>query len=202
MLEQSAHALYTRLLLSRDHGYPLWVPEPDYGLPPAYIKRGIWVGDVGIKRNDGGFDFIFNAFLEADDPVHEGGVPQNFSPLRTESPNPIRTIYFQHPKDSSLSSVAGRGAGFEFSTSKDQAAFLMLPDGATRYDYKDLLSMRNYALDHAHEWYKYINSCLGREALNGSLCFITGCDKTTAWGSAAMSKPSDVPKFSIKFRVG
>ncbi len=78
----------------------------------------------------------------------------------------------------------------------------MLPQGATRYDRKDILSMRNYALDHAHEWYKYINGRLGREALNGSLCFVTGCDKTTAWGSAAMSKPSDVRKFSIKFLVG
>ncbi len=93
MLEQSAHALYTKLLLSRDHGHPLWIPEPDSSLPPAYVERGICVGDVGIKRNDGGFDFIFNAFLEASDPVHRDGVPPNFSPLRIESLNPIRIIY-------------------------------------------------------------------------------------------------------------
>ncbi len=104
MPEQHAHVLYTKLLLSRGHGYPLWTPEPDYSLCSAYVGRGICVGDVGIIRDDGGFDFIFNAFLEADDPVHEGGVPPNFSPLRTESPNPIRTIYFQHPRDSSVRS--------------------------------------------------------------------------------------------------
>ncbi len=64
--------------------------------------------------------------------------------------------------------------------------------------------MRKYALEHAHEWYEYINSphYLGREARNGSLCFVTGCDKTTAWGLAAMSKPSDTRQFSIKFLVG
>ncbi len=102
MLEQSAHALYTKLLLSRDHGHPLWIPEPDSSLPPAYVERGICVGDVGIKRNDGGFDFIFNAFLEASDPVHRDGVPPNFSPLRIESLNPIRIIHFLHPRDSSV----------------------------------------------------------------------------------------------------
>ncbi|PBK70212.1 hypothetical protein ARMSODRAFT_956285 [Armillaria solidipes] len=222
MPEQHAHVLYTKLLLSRGHGYPLWTPEPDYSLCSAYVGRGICVGDVGIIRDDGGFDFIFNAFLEADDPVHEGGVPPNFSPLRTESPNPIRTIYFQHPRDSSVRSshvsvkslsleasaevpsIAGGGAGFEFTTSRDQAAVLILPQGGTRFDRKNLSSMRKYALEHAHEWYEYINSpnYLGREALNGSLCFVTGCDKTTAWGSAAMSKPSDTRQFSIKFLVG
>ncbi|KAK0229296.1 hypothetical protein EDD85DRAFT_142079 [Armillaria nabsnona] len=222
MPEQHAHVLYTKLLLSRGHGYPLWTPEPDYSLCSAYVGRGICVGDVGIIRDDGGFDFIFNAFLEADDPVHEGGVPPNFSPLRTESPNPIRTIYFQHPRDSSVRSshvsvksviveasgevpsIAGGGAGFEFTTSKDQAAVLVLPQGGTRFDHKNLSSMRKYALEHAHEWYEYINSpnYLGREARNGSLCFVTGCDKTTAWGLAAMSKPSDNRQFSINFLVG
>ncbi len=80
----------------------------------------------------------------------------------------------------------------------------MLPQGGTRFDRKNISSMRNYALEHAHEWYDYINSpsYLGREALNGSLCFVTGCDKTKAWGSAAMSKPSDIREFSIKFLVG
>ncbi len=104
MPEQHAHVLYTKLLLSRGHGYPLWTPELDYSLCLAYVGRGICIGDVGIIRDDGGFDFIFNAFLEADDPVHEGGVPPNFSPLHTEAPNPIRTIYFQHPRDSSVRS--------------------------------------------------------------------------------------------------
>ncbi|KAK0186158.1 hypothetical protein F5146DRAFT_1069569 [Armillaria mellea] len=203
------------------HGYPLWTPEPDYSLPPAYVGKGICVGDVGIIRDDGGFDFIFNAFLEPNDPVHACGVPPNFSPLRIESLNPIRTIYFQHPRDSSVRSshvsvksvtleastevpsIAGGGAGFEFTTSKDQAAVLMLPQGGTRFDHKYLSSMRNYALEHAHEWYEYINDpdYLGREALNGSLCFVTGCDKTTTWGSAAMSRPSDTRQFLLRFLV-
>ncbi|KAK0445322.1 uncharacterized protein EV420DRAFT_972287 [Desarmillaria tabescens] len=222
MPEQHAHVLYTKLLLSRGHGYPLRIPEPDYSLCSAYVERGICVGDVGIIRDDGGFDFIFNAFLEADDPVHEGGVPPNFAPLRMESRNPVRTIYCQHPRGSSVRSshvsvtsvvleasaevpsVAGGGVGFEFTTSKDQAAVLMLPQGGTRFDGKNLSLMRNYALAHAHEWYEYVNSpdYLGREAPNGSLYFVTGCDKATAWGSAAMSRPSDTRQFSIKFLVG
>ncbi|KAK0493315.1 hypothetical protein EDD18DRAFT_1464838 [Armillaria luteobubalina] len=224
MPEQQAHALYTKLLLSRGHGYPLWIPEPDYSLSSAYVERGICVGDVGIIRSDGGFDFIFNAFLEADNPVNACQVPPNFSPLRTESDsndNPIHIMRLQHPKNSFVTSphvsvtsmtleaptelppVAGGGAEFEFSTSKDQAAFLMLPQGATRFDIKNLLSMRNYALEHAREWYEYINGPnLGREVPNGTLYFVTGCDKTTAWESAAISKPSDLSKFSTEFLVG
>ncbi|KAK0493414.1 hypothetical protein EDD18DRAFT_1108194 [Armillaria luteobubalina] len=164
MPEQHAHVLYTKLLLSQGHGYPLWIPEPDYSLPSAFFEKGICVGDVGIIRNDGGFDFIFNVFLEADHPW----------------------LWARRPK------YRG-GAQFEFSTSKDEAAILVLPQGATRFDRKNLSSMRNYAVEHAHEWYKYIN---------GPNCFVTGCDETIVWGSAAMSKPSGIHQFSITFVVG
>ncbi|KAK0445317.1 uncharacterized protein EV420DRAFT_1648449 [Desarmillaria tabescens] len=200
MPEQHAHVLYTKLLLSRGHGYPLWIPEPDYSLCSAYVDRGICVGDVGIIRDDGGFDFIFNAFLEADNPVHEGGVPPNFAPLRMESRNPVRTIYCQHPRGSSVRSshVSVTSAVLEASAEVASVA------GGTRFDGKNLSLMRNYALAHAHEWYEYVNSpdYLGREAPNGSLYFVTGCDKATAWGSAAMSRPSDTRQFSINFLVG
>ncbi len=80
----------------------------------------------------------------------------------------------------------------------------MLPQGGTRFDRKNNHRWGTTPLNMRMEWYDYINSpsYLGREALNGSLCFVTGCDKTKAWGSAAMSKPSDIREFSIKFLVG
>ncbi|KAK0460781.1 hypothetical protein IW261DRAFT_1349507, partial [Armillaria novae-zelandiae] len=59
------------------YGYPLGIPEPDCSLPSAYVERGICVSDFRIIRNDGGFNFIFNTFLEADNPVNAGTVLPN-----------------------------------------------------------------------------------------------------------------------------
>ncbi len=104
MSEQHAHVVYTKLLLARGHGYPLWIPEPDYTLPPEYIDKGISVGDVVMIRDDGGFDFLFNIFLEADHPVNRDRVPPRFEPLRVSDVNPTRTIYLQHGRRSSVTS--------------------------------------------------------------------------------------------------
>ncbi len=60
MPDPRAHAIYTKLLLRRGHGYPLWIPESDYNLPDAYRDKGVSVGDLGILTDDGGFDFLFN----------------------------------------------------------------------------------------------------------------------------------------------
>lgn len=60
--------------------------------------------------------------------------------------------------------------------------------------------MRNYALEHAHEWYEFVNGPIqGREALNGSLVLVSGCDKAAAWGSAAMSRPSADRSIKLTF---
>ncbi|KAK0196351.1 hypothetical protein F5146DRAFT_1011186 [Armillaria mellea] len=214
MSEQHAHVVYTKLLLARGHGYPLWIPEPDYTLPPEYIDKGICVGDVVIIRDDGGFDFLFNIFLEADHPINRDRVPPRFEPLHVSNLT-TRTIYLQHGRRSSVTSslvathsiaaggsasvplIAGGGGGVEFTISKEQAAILVLPGGATRFDTNHPSLMRNYALEHAHEWYEFVNGpTQGREALNGSLVLVSGCDKAAAWGSAAMSRPS--AEYSIK----
>jgi hypothetical protein len=44
--------LYSRLLLSKGAGYPLWLPEPYDDLPLEYKERGVSVGDVGVITND------------------------------------------------------------------------------------------------------------------------------------------------------
>jgi hypothetical protein len=58
--ERSPH-LYTRLLLAKGFGFPLWYPEPSRH-PPEYQRRGVDVGDVGILTYDGHFDFLFSIF--------------------------------------------------------------------------------------------------------------------------------------------
>ncbi len=44
MSDPRAHAIYTKLLLRRGHGYPLWIPESDDNLPDVYRNKGVSVG--------------------------------------------------------------------------------------------------------------------------------------------------------------
>ncbi|PBK66329.1 hypothetical protein ARMSODRAFT_890651 [Armillaria solidipes] len=225
MSDQRTHVVYTKLLLRRGHGYPLWIPEPDYSLPDAYRDKGVSVGDLGILTEDGGFDFLFNVCVEADDLANQGHVPPQFEPLRIPQGDPIRKVVSLHRKNSSVTSahvstteisvegsaelpaissfVAG-GGGFEFSTSKAEAAILMLPDGGNRYDTKHRSLFQQYATENALSWYIYANSLdhLARQAPNGSLYLVTGCDKTRSWGAAAVSRPSESHTISFRFVVG
>ncbi len=104
MPEQHAHVLYTKLLLSRGHGYPLWTPEPDYSLCPAYVERGICVGDVGIIRDDGGFDFIFNAFLKPTILFTKAAYPLIFRPYVPKLPIPF-ALYISNIQETRLCEV-------------------------------------------------------------------------------------------------
>jgi hypothetical protein len=70
----SASDAYSRILLARRIGYPLWVPEPS-DQPPEYAVRGIHIGDVGIVDSDGQFDFFFNVCLPVEHPINHQAPP-------------------------------------------------------------------------------------------------------------------------------
>jgi hypothetical protein len=76
----------------------------------------------------------------------------------------------------------------------------MLPEGGFR---KDLLAKKlfqEYAMGNAAAWYQFAGSPdLGREAENGSLYLVTGCDKNPAWGIASYYHPSGGAELSLKF---
>jgi hypothetical protein len=57
--DESATETYTRILLKRRIGYPLWMPEP-HNLPPEYEALGIRIGDVGIVNENG----LFRIFVQ------------------------------------------------------------------------------------------------------------------------------------------
>lgn len=82
---QAAPDIYTDCLLPLKHGYPLYRPEPDYGLPRAYRNHGISIGDVGIIKPEGYFDFLFNICQgpgsPEPNPVNEHGLPSGLEPL-------------------------------------------------------------------------------------------------------------------------
>ncbi|KAJ7180867.1 hypothetical protein C8R46DRAFT_1345088 [Mycena filopes] len=71
--------------------------------------------------------------------------------------------------------------------------------GARLEKLEDLDSMRKYAAKHAESWYRYVNESRGRELVNGSLCLITGCEKSLSWGMATFQ---DIPlqkEFPLSF---
>jgi hypothetical protein len=80
-----ASEVYTRLLLPKGHGCPIWCPEPDENLPLPYREGGVRIGDVGRIDPDGGFDPLFNICARADHPINADGVPDGFEPILLES---------------------------------------------------------------------------------------------------------------------
>lgn len=73
-----ASEVYARLLLPKKLGFPLWTPEPDDNLPDQYCEIGVSIGDVGILKSDGDFDFLFSICVPFDDPINHRGVPDDF----------------------------------------------------------------------------------------------------------------------------
>jgi len=60
---------YSRVLLTRGHGYPLWLPEPPTNIG-NYKEEGLRIGDVGMVAFDGGFIYFFNIFLPPSHPLN------------------------------------------------------------------------------------------------------------------------------------
>lgn len=75
--------VYTRLLIAKGHGLPLWRPSPNANpdIPTEIYDKGFGIGDVGIFRSDGQFDFLFNICYPAHDPINFAGVPDCFEQI-------------------------------------------------------------------------------------------------------------------------
>ncbi|KAF9078148.1 hypothetical protein BDP27DRAFT_1207865, partial [Rhodocollybia butyracea] len=70
--------LYSRLLLPKKRGYPLWHPTPNDNLPDEHRTTGISIGDVGYLDGNGSFNHIFNVCCPEGHPVNAAGVPNGF----------------------------------------------------------------------------------------------------------------------------
>src|ERR1700733_1380950 len=93
---------------------------------------------------------------------------------------------------------AGVAAGYSFTSTSSEAAILALPEGAGRQNLRNLTKFRRHAIQNTLRWYQFVNSTLGREAPNGSLYLVTGCDKSTTWGIASVSGASGSSSLSLK----
>ena len=76
-----------------------------------------------------------------------------------------------------------------------------MPEGAYSEDLSNSSRLRQYIATHAEDWYKFVNGPRGREAQDGDLHVVVGCDKTTSWGMATFtnSNLSQETNFRLKF---
>ncbi|KIK80048.1 hypothetical protein PAXRUDRAFT_50392, partial [Paxillus rubicundulus Ve08.2h10] len=192
----------TRVDASR--GYPLWLPEPDSSLPEDYRSDGLRIGDVCVVAEDGSFDVFFNICLPEDHPLHQPhGVPVNFHqvilcdrdlrqfPSVDSAGRVVSTRSINHCTitagiaGNAIVATAGIGLNYEFSSTSEEGAILVLPEGAGKTDLANNLIFRNEALKHAESWYHFAYFNLGRSAINNdSLYLITGYHKASSWSVA------------------
>jgi hypothetical protein len=78
-----------------------------------------------------------------------------------------------------------------------------MPEGVYSEDLNNFSRLGRYIAIHAEDWYKFVNGPRGREAQNGDLRVVVGCDKTTSWGMATFSNSSlsQETNFRLKFSV-
>ncbi|KAK0433787.1 hypothetical protein EV421DRAFT_1909835 [Armillaria borealis] len=184
-LSQRAPDIYASLLLSKGHGYPLWLPGP-----PSNLPNGTQIGDLGILNDDGGFTYLFNVCKDASD---ENRAPPGFEPLKG----------IREPRYGELEVNSVISSSTPSHSKSTAAAVLVLPDGAERYDSEQVNLFKEYAVANAHSWYKYFNGPGQRRRLhNGMLYLVTGYDKCHSWGSACYSHHIESGGASLKFLLG
>jgi hypothetical protein len=77
---------------------------------------------------------------------------------------------------------------------------LTMPVGAVSHDLENVLAFSDYIAVNAYKWYKFALTVRGRKIENGQIRLVTGCDKTTSWGMAALSNMSQ-QRSQLKFRA-
>jgi hypothetical protein len=76
-----------------------------------------------------------------------------------------------------------------------------MPEGAVAYDLENIPAFRDYVAANVEKWYKFVNGIRGREAKNGDVRLVIGCDKTTSWGMAALANVTQHKVSQLKFKA-
>ncbi|KAJ7458914.1 hypothetical protein FB451DRAFT_1372119 [Mycena latifolia] len=200
---------YCAQLLRRGRGFPVYVPEPQRNLPQEYQRQGVTIGDVGRVTPEGIFDFFFNIYLDADNPINADNVPEGFSPLeryvsrdvisRKFGPGSHVSTPSVQKRDLEPSSIMFAGVNFAFNCNAPQGAVVALPHGSQLEKLQNVEHMRRYAAKNAESWYKYVNGDRGRGLANGALYLVTGFEKSRSWGLAVFQEVTTQTAFQLSF---
>ena len=90
-------------------------------------------------------------------------------------------------------------SGISFESSASEGAILAMPHGLQAQDLANLSIFRRYLSTNMENWYRYVNNVRGREARNGDVRLVIGCDKTSSWGVATFANSSN-REISFRFR--
>ena len=74
-----------------------------------------------------------------------------------------------------------------------------MPQGARSEDLGNFARFREYAAANVADWYKFVNGPRGREAKNGDVRLVVGCDKTTSWGIATFANQTQQNSCRLRF---
>ena len=91
--------------------------------------------------------------------------------------------------------------GLVFETAASEGAILTMPEGAVSFDLENIPAFREYVAENVEKWYKFVNGVRGREAKNGDVRLVIGCEKTTSWGMAALANVTQHKISRLKFKV-
>ncbi|KAJ7863769.1 hypothetical protein B0H14DRAFT_2348757 [Mycena olivaceomarginata] len=199
----SDRELYSRLLLAKGHGYPLSYPQPPDDLPLESRTRGVQIGDVGVLTSDGGFDTFFNICRSQNDVGNRFGVPTGFETVRLYPADVLSRRLFHRP-GSHVSNTRLNKRRLDVDADLDnvqEAAMLLMPDGASRVNLRFLDIFRQQALKHAQSWYAFLKS-LGSMVENGELYLVTGLDSSSSWIVGAVETQSEDCNISLKLKAG
>ncbi|PBK66003.1 hypothetical protein ARMSODRAFT_845214, partial [Armillaria solidipes] len=192
--------IYVPMLMPKGCGYPLWLLEPSNDPHPDYIRDGTQIGDLGYLDEAGGFVYLFNVGKAFNHAVNVGRTPPNFVPLSDihEPRNQLlRLRIHQNNESFKATSRDKKSIGGDISAeASTQAAYLVLPDGGKHSKYKFPGILEQYAIDHAHEWYKHFNG-QGMQIPNGMLYLMTGCNKCRSWTNACYSHTAESGAVSL-----
>ncbi|KAF9485682.1 hypothetical protein BDN70DRAFT_538166 [Pholiota conissans] len=199
--------IYEKHFRPLQRGFPLWIPGPDRCLPLAYRRNGVSIGDVGTITPGGAFSFMFNIFLPAAHPINPPELPVGFEPLDLPHGGTVDTFQYSEfgpgtflasPTVEKVRSSDPLFRGMTFKTYSAEGAILTFPDGAVTHNALNILSIRTYTQAYLASWYRFANGLHGRKLKNGGLHVVTGCDKATSWGMAAISN-FDAERHSLKY---
>ncbi|KAF9470440.1 hypothetical protein BDN70DRAFT_939709 [Pholiota conissans] len=207
--EKNSNEIYEEQLLRKKRGFPLFNPGPNLYRPLSYLHVGVSIGDVGIFTQSGGFSFIFSICLARNDPIQPKDLPEDFAPIEPcintrELRRCPEFLPGSHLASKSIKKVLNDNssdADLTFEAIESEGAILTLPEGAIAYDLENKSRIEKYAAENVERWYRYINGTCGRQAKNGDVRLVIGCDKSTSWGMAVINSPDQHTIHCLKYRL-